>query len=671
MPRKLLRALVASGAILAVPAAPASAAEIVVNTTADLTVETTPDTTCDAGGGQCTLREAIRTANVLPGPDVVTVPPGTYVLTVTGTPDNQAELGDLDLNGQVTINGAGARTTVIDGNGTDRVFHAQTSTAGNAIQGVTIRNGLGDASGGGGVLNQGGLTIADTAIRDNDAAGSPGGGINNEGPGVLTLSRSLVASHETIGDGAGISNSGTLTIENSTVSGNTTTMSGGGLRSTAPTNSPVQVNSTTFAGNSDNTGNTIVVDSPSMFQIRNSIVAGSCSGTLTSAGYNIETGATCPFTATGDKQSTDPQLGALGDYGGPTDTHMIAPTSPARDAADPDNCLPTDQRGANRPAGTRCDIGAVEWYPPPPAPPRVAAPASLVLDPAQAQRRPGDPNVVTATARNDDGSPAAGRTIRYTIVGPNAGAGTATTDANGVARIEWAGIREGTDTVNAYVDTDGNQTPDVLEPLASAQVTWVLPPPRPGRTMNIEPISGIVRVRQVTRRRGRNGKVVAAGGRVQRLTEAKQVSIATTQVDVRRGRVQMTTIADRRNGAIQKGEFNGGVFQTTQSTRSARPYTDVRLTESLICRPNRRGKIVSSRARSRKLWGRTRRGRYRTRGRHSVATVRGTIWLQKDTCRSTTTLVREGTVIVRDLAKRKNVRIKRGRRYVARARARR
>jgi ferric-dicitrate binding protein FerR (iron transport regulator) len=70
--------------------------------------------------------------------------------------------------------------------------------------------------------------------------------------------------------------------------------------------------------------------------------------------------------------------------------------------------------------------------------------------------------------------------------------------------------------------------------------------------------------------------------------------------------------------------------------------------------------------RSRRLFGRA-RGRFRTRGRHSTATVRGTTWIVKDTCTTTTTSVREGRVVVRDLVKRRNVTVRAGRRYVARA----
>jgi len=160
--------------------------------------------------------------------------------------------------------------------------------------------------------------------------------------------------------------------------------------------------------------------------------------------------------------------------------------------------------------------------------------------------------------------------------------------------------------------------------------------------------------------------VNAAGSVNGLLTEARQVPVGTS-VDVRRGRVKMTTAAGR--GKTQNGQFYGGVYVTSQSPRGRLPVTELRLTESLTCRATRSGRVTTSRARSRRLWGNG-RGRFRTRGRRSVATVRGTIWLQKDTCTTTTTTVRRGSVVVKDLVKRRNVVVKAPRRYVARARRR-
>jgi hypothetical protein len=60
---------------------------------------------------------------------------------------------------------------------------------------------------------------------------------------------------------------------------------------------------------------------------------------------------------------TDPKLGTLGNYGGPTLTIPLLIGSPAIDAADSVSCPATDQRGLPRPYGPACDIGAFEYYP--------------------------------------------------------------------------------------------------------------------------------------------------------------------------------------------------------------------------------------------------------------------------------------------------------------------
>jgi ferric-dicitrate binding protein FerR (iron transport regulator) len=54
---------------------------------------------------------------------------------------------------------------------------------------------------------------------------------------------------------------------------------------------------------------------------------------------------------------------------------------------------------------------------------------------------------------------------------------------------------------------------------------------------------------------------------------------------------------------------------------------------------------------ARRLWGEDKGGRFRTRGRNSVATVRGTRWLTEDTCAGTRTRVLEGAVDVFDPAR--------------------
>jgi hypothetical protein len=71
----------------------------------------------------------------------------------------------------------------------------------------------------------------------------------------------------------------------------------------------------------------------------------------------------------------------------------------------------------------------------------------------------------------------------------------------------------------------------------------------------------------------------------------------------------------------------------------------------------------------RRLRGRG-RGRYRTRGRYSAATVRGTDYTVEDRCDGTLTKVRRGVVSVRDFRRRRTVIVRAGRSYLARAPAR-
>jgi len=73
-----------------------------------------------------------------------------------------------------------------------------------------------------------------------------------------------------------------------------------------------------------------------------------------------------------------------------------------------------------------------------------------------------------------------------------------------------------------------------------------------------------------------------------------------------------------------------------------------------------------AKARSAGLWAKDRHGRFSTRGRNSVAIVRGTRWLTKETCAGTLTRVAEGAVAVRDTRRHKTVLVRAGHSYLAR-----
>ncbi len=164
------------GALVVVPSPAGSAVVLVVDTTTDVVDPTPGDGACGSGAGTCSLRAAVQEANALAGADAITLPAGTYTLTLAGAGEDAAATGDLDVTGELTITGAGAASTIIDGNGGDRVLHGRGApTASLSLQGVTITGGVVGPGGafsaqGGGILAEGALTLVDAVVEGNAAA---------------------------------------------------------------------------------------------------------------------------------------------------------------------------------------------------------------------------------------------------------------------------------------------------------------------------------------------------------------------------------------------------------------------------------------------------------------------------------------------------------------------
>ncbi|MCP3958924.1 MAG: DUF11 domain-containing protein, partial [bacterium] len=361
------------------------------------------------GDGDCTLREAISNANADAdttsgdceagtGADTIYVPAGTYTLALAGTAEDSNATGDLDFTDTdtTTIQGAGARSTIIDANAIDRVLHLQTG-AGLSLDDVTVRGGLsatGTSSEGGGIDLEGGntLTINDSRVTANStpAGNNDGGGINAgcATTCTVTINRSLIDGN-TAGDaGAGIDfpaqGTSTLTITHSTISGNT------GARGSAidaifsAATATVNLNHVTITDNTATAGGNPggIFDSGATFNLQNSIISGNpggeCSGgSAVSLGYNVvgSSGSNggCPTVGTDvvPTGATSTVLNTtLADNGGPTDTHALGAGSPAVNAiaSGTNGCGSTfteDQRGVARPRGTGCDAGAFEALVPP------------------------------------------------------------------------------------------------------------------------------------------------------------------------------------------------------------------------------------------------------------------------------------------------------------------
>ena len=203
-----------------------------------------------SGNGICTLRAAIQEANALAGANTITLSAQTYTLTIQGFNEDNSAQGDLDIKSNLTINGAGAGSTIIDGNSiiiSDRVLDIHNGVV--TISGVTMKNG--SAHDGGGIENNGTLTLNSSAVTGSTAY-AYGGGINNHG--TLTLNSSLVSGNTDIGptaNGGGIFNGNMLTVVNSTLKGNTAGGGGGAIANfgTATfTNSTLSGNSGPYGG---------------------------------------------------------------------------------------------------------------------------------------------------------------------------------------------------------------------------------------------------------------------------------------------------------------------------------------------------------------------------------------------------------------------------------------
>ncbi|MEA2442508.1 MAG: hypothetical protein QOH76_3932 [Thermoleophilaceae bacterium] len=192
------------------------------------------------------------------------------------------------------------------------------------------------------------------------------------------------------------------------------------------------------------------------------------------------------------------------------------------------------------------------------------------------------------------------------------------------------------------------------------------PPPVEGKSVNVTPVSGTVLVKLPPGKSGKQqgGAHAAAKGFIP-LAQARQIPVGSI-LDTSRGTVKLIAARNKNGSRTQSGNFNGGQFRIGQ--RRKNPLTEVSMVGGGLaaCKTRVPKGGSAARKRKRRIFGNA-RGRFRTRGRHSSATVRGTKWSMTDTCAGTTTVVTKGSVTVRDFTLRKTRIVKAGHRYFARA----
>ncbi|MBY0278298.1 CSLREA domain-containing protein [Candidatus Binatia bacterium] len=259
-----------------------------------ITVTTTEDELAD--DGDCSLRGAIRAANLNAAQDacpagsgterdVITLADGaTYALTLSGT-ESLSAAGDLNVNNNpgtgpdllIQVANDGSATISQDAAIDDRVL-AVAANADVELRDVTLRGGSTGGNGGGinvgsggalklvrcsivdnassalggGVFNAGSLVAEETFFLRNASTGFGGGGLFNANGATANVTGSRFEENLAIPQsGGGIRNTGKLIVSGTAFVSNVATNTGGAVVNSGPTIDAVEIDASCFVGNSD------------------------------------------------------------------------------------------------------------------------------------------------------------------------------------------------------------------------------------------------------------------------------------------------------------------------------------------------------------------------------------------------------------------------------------
>ena len=245
--------------------------------------------------------------------DTINVAAGTYTLAGTLTYDSSE-------NNSLTIVGAGAGSTILDGDNSVRILDMDTTNVGGdasadiTVRGMTFQKGAITGSGGGlrvetnaapvtvencafsenaassdgggarAYTSSGAITLTNNTFNGN-SAGSGGGAYPESSSGAVTLTNNTFSGNTTTSEGAGTyvyCSSGLITLTNNTFSGNTAGWEGGGA-SIYPSSGSATLTNNTFSGNTSanfgggayvHTGGVIVTMTNNTFTGTNNAVFG-------------------------------------------------------------------------------------------------------------------------------------------------------------------------------------------------------------------------------------------------------------------------------------------------------------------------------------------------------------------------------------------------------------
>ena len=193
----------------------------------------------------------------------------------------------------------------------------------------------------------------------------------------------------------------------------------------------------------------------------------------------------------------------------------------------------------------------------------------------------------------------------------------------------------------------------------SAPTNIPVPPPLLGRLVNAAPVSGKV--------------FVVVKGQLVPLTGTQQIPIGA-EVDALHGTISLTT-ATGKGKKTQTGRFGGAVFRVTQAkSGKSKGLTTLALVEGAkfkgaptyaTCKAHKATDATIASSKTLQLLQASAKGKFRTKGRYSAATVRGTKWTTADRCDGTRTHVITDSVAVTDFVRHKTIVLHAGQSYLA------
>jgi hypothetical protein len=363
---------------------------------------TTYDLTSTPAPGDCNIYDAINAINTQAvangcaagtASNTVNLAAGTYSLALGGS------LPPVTFDGDLTINGAGATATIIDGANFQGISFGGTGFTGLStlnIQNMTLQNfnsnpGSGtviasfignlkadhllihdnDCSNAGlpicalfindGESTTQNVTVTNSAFYSNQAASLIAAGNISSGLNMDIINNTFynnIASIITVFNAIEATTS-TTNFVNNTVANNQFPLTDSGVNGWLAVNTAadagtqnVNVKNNIFSGNTNNDTKGFLTCTANT----------SANGHVTTQGGNVVSDNTCAadFTGTNDKNNTDPQLGAFTEVNNTWVMPLLANT-PAVDNGITGGLTPsTDQRGVARPQGSAPDSGAYE-----------------------------------------------------------------------------------------------------------------------------------------------------------------------------------------------------------------------------------------------------------------------------------------------------------------------